>query len=176
MADEENEAPAKSGGLVKMLIFGVVGLIVIVGSQLGTLILARTMMPDLIFPEWMMAMAPPPPEVEEEVEPLPPPVYTRMDPSIVVSYQNGQSVRFLQVTLEAMARDQESIDNFTLHSPRIRNDLLMLFASETLDSLATIEAKEIVRQAALDKINSILQEESPESEIEDVFFTSFVVQ
>lgn len=178
MADEdkEGEAEAKSGGgLIRMLIFGVVGIVVIVGAQLGTLIMARSMMPDLIYPEWMMALAPQPEELEE----MPsegPPVYTKMDPSIVVSYQNGDKVRFLQVTLEAMARDEESIAAFELHAPRIRNNLLMLFANESLDTLGTIEGKEDIRRRSLEEVNDILGEESPTAKIEDVYFTAFVVQ
>ena len=79
-----------------------------------------------------------------------------IDPSFVVSYQTDSSVRFLQIQIEAMARDEESIEAFEMHSPRIRNDLLLLFASESLDELSTREGKERVRQKAFEQINEIL--------------------
>ena len=180
MADEENEtegeAEAKSGGgLVKMLIFAVVGMVVMIGGQLGTLILAKSMMPDLIYPEWMMAMAPQPEEMEE-LPPDTPPIYTKLNPPVVVSYQSGDSIRFLQITMEAMARTEESIDAFNLHSPHIRNNLLLMFASESLDHLSTTEGKEMMRQASLDEVNEILKAEDPTTGIEDLYFTAFVVQ
>lgn len=178
MAEEENENEPEEksgGGLVKMLIFGVVGLVVMMGAQLGTLIVAKSMMPDLIYPEWMMALAPEP----EEVEAIPadaPPIYTKLNPPVVVSYQSGDSVRFLQVTMEAMARTEESIDAFNLHSPHIRNNLLLMFASESLDHLSTVEGKELMREASLEEVNEILKSEDPTTMIEDLYFTAFVVQ
>ena len=182
MADEKEQddsgATAKSGGgVVKTLGLGV-GLIVVVAvSQIGTMIVAKSMLPELIYPEWMMALAPVPEEVEEVTHAPPaPPVYTRVNPSLVVSYQTDSSVRFLQVTLEAMARDQASIEAFELHSPRIRNDLLMMFASETLEELSTREGKERARKMALDQVRKILAEESSTAKIEDLYFTSFVLQ
>ena len=184
MAEEDNETEteteteAKSGGgMIKMLVFALVGMGVMIGGQIGTLIIAKSMMPDLIYPEWMMALAPEPePEEEEEVPVAAPPIYSKLNPSVVVSYQNGESVRFLQVTLEAMARDEASIDSFQLHSPHIRNNLLLLFASESLEELSTIEGKEKMRQASLEEVNTILQREDPGAKIEDVYFTAFVVQ
>jgi len=177
-SENENAAEAKSGGgMVRMLMFAVVGIIVMVGGQLGTLIIAKSMLPGLIYPEWMMALAPEPePEAEEPEQPPAPPIYTKLNPSIVVSYQNGDSVRFLQITLEAMARSEESIEAFELHAPHIRNNLLLMFASESLDHLSTVEGKELMRQRSLEEVNDIIQGESPDTEIEDVYFTGFVVQ
>jgi flagellar FliL protein len=134
------------------------------------------MMPDLMYPDWMMAMAPEPAPEEEEIVPDAPPIYTKMNPPVVVSYQSGDSVRFLQVTLEAMARSEESIDAFQLHSPHIRNNLLLMFAKESLEKLSTIEGKESIRRDSLQEVNEILQAESPGTKIEDLYFTAFVVQ
>jgi flagellar FliL protein len=184
MADEDknettDEAASKpkSGGLGKMLGMGVGLVVLIIGGQFATLILAKSMMPQLIYPAWMMALAPVE-VVEEEVstEPPPPPLYSRIDPTIVVSFQNGSQVRFLQITLEAMARDQASIEAFELHSPKIRNNLLLLFGSQSLDDMATREGKERVRQLALEEVRSALAQDAKDAKIEDLYFTSFVVQ
>jgi len=178
MADEDKDDEVETrsgGGLIKMLIFGLVGIVVVVGANLGTLIVAKSMLPDLVYPEWMMALKPAPEELEE-MPAQGPPVYTKMNPSIVVSYQTGDKVRFLQITLEAMARSEASIEAFELHAPRIRNNLLMLFASESLEFMSTTEGKEAMRQRSLEEVNAILGEESPPTRIEDIYFTAFVVQ
>ena len=184
MADDKETsdgeaAPGKqSGGIVKMAIMGV-GLIgVMIGVQLGTLIIAKSMMPEMLFPDWMLALQPVPEVVEElqPKQPLAPAVYTRLNPSIVVSYQEGDTVRFLQVTLEAMARDEESIAAFELHTPQIRNNLLALLSDEDLEELTTREGKDRVRKKSLEEVQSILAAEDPNVEIEDLYFTSFVLQ
>jgi flagellar FliL protein len=177
-AAEEGKGEAKSGGMIKMLGIGVGLIVVMIGGQIGTLILAKSVLPNLIYPDWMMALAP----VEVVAEtvapdvPPPPPLYTRIDPTIVVSFQSGSQVRFLQVTLEAMARDQASIEAFELHSPKIRNNLLMLLGSQSLEDMATREGKERVRQLALEEVRNALAEDAKSAKIEDLYFTSFVVQ
>lgn len=179
--DGEVTAAVKTGGgLGKALGIGLALIVAIIAGQLGTIIVAKSFLPSLIYPDWMLAMAPPPPvrEVEPEPEPEPtgPPLYTRINPSLVVSYPSGSTVRFLQVTLEAMARDQAAVEAFELHSPRVRNDLLLLFAGKSLDELATRDGQEKVRKEALKAVQDIIAKESPGPNIEDLYFTSYVVQ
>jgi flagellar protein FliL len=181
MAEDQatgDTAPTKSGGgLGKTLGLGVVLIVAVIAGQLGTIIVAKNLLPNLMYPDWMLAMAPEPEVEETPPAPPAPPLYTRINPSLVVSFQSGSSVRFLQVTLEAMARDQAAVEAFELHSPRIRNDLLLLFASKSLDGLATREGQEMVRKEALEAVKAIIAKESPGGpNIEDLYFTSFVVQ
>jgi flagellar protein FliL len=174
--EDTGTAAAKTGGLGKALAIGLTLVVAIIAGQLGTIIVAKSFLPSLIYPEWMLAMAPAPEIAEAEPEPIAPPLYTRINPSLVVSFQSGSSVRFLQVTLEAMARDQAAVEAFEFHSPRIRNDLLLLFASKSLDELGTRDGQERARKEALKVVQDIIAEESPGPNIEDLYFTSFVVQ
>ncbi|MCC5793134.1 MAG: flagellar basal body-associated FliL family protein [Chromatiales bacterium] len=105
-----------------------------------------------------------------------PPQYVPLDPPLVVTFQDGQTLRFLQVAVEVMAREDRVVGAFNTHSPVIRNNLLMLLGSPTLEQLISREGKEELRLAALAEVQKILTEQTGDPGIEDLFFTSFVVQ
>lgn len=105
-----------------------------------------------------------------------PAVYYAFDPPLIVNFDDEQAVRFLQLQMDVLARDQETIEAVKLHSPVIRNNLLMLMNGRDYKALMTREGKEKLRQECLKEIQRILTKETGKPGIEDVFFTSFVVQ
>ena len=105
-----------------------------------------------------------------------PAVYLAMAPSFVVNLADDEAMRFLQIDLEIMARNPKVIDAAKDHMPRLRNSMLMLFGQQRFHDLSTREAKEALRKQALDEIRHTLQEEHAPSEVEAVYFTSFVMQ
>ena len=94
------------------------------------------------------------------------------------------SIRFLQVTVELMSRDEHVIAALKTHMPVIRNNLLMLLGGQAIGSLTNREDKEKIRAQALAEVRKIVKENPPEDEddeehpgtVEDLYFTSFVVQ
>ncbi|HEX4896528.1 MAG TPA: flagellar basal body-associated FliL family protein [Solimonas sp.] len=115
-------------------------------------------------------------EGEAPAEPKAPAVYQSLDPAFVVNLGSPQGQRFLQVQVELMGRDPKVPDVVTLHAPRIRNALLLLFSQQTIEELSTREGKEKVQAAALAEVRNILKSEGAEVEIEALYFTSFVLQ
>jgi flagellar FliL protein len=105
-----------------------------------------------------------------------PAVYFAFDPPLIVNFDDEQAVRFLQLQMEVLARDPAAIEAVKLHSPVIRNNLLMLMNGRDYKSLMNREGKEKLRQECLKEIQRILTKETGKPGIEDVFFTSFVVQ
>jgi flagellar FliL protein len=102
-------------------------------------------------------------------------VYYAIDPPLVVNFEDGSAVRFLQITMEAMSKDQKAIDAVTKNVPLIRNNLLLLMGNRDFQSLMSRDGKEKLRTEALAEVRSIAKKEgSPE--IDDILFTSFVVQ
>ena len=59
-------------------------------------------------------------EDAEDDEPLEPALYTALDPPFVVSYDSEGGPRYLQLTLQAMARSEKTIEAVKQHSPAIR--------------------------------------------------------
>jgi flagellar FliL protein len=104
-----------------------------------------------------------------------PPVYHAFEP-LIVNFEESGELRFLQVTVEVMARDPKAIAAVQSNTPFLRNNLLLLIGSRDMKQLLTREGKEQLRALALSEVRAALKQVSPESEIEDVYFSSFVMQ
>jgi len=105
-----------------------------------------------------------------------PAIYIPLDPAFVVNFADGGKAKFLQVSVEVMTRHSEVVEHVTTHMPVIRNNLVLLFSSQTYDSVSTLEGKEALREEALGVIQKILEEETGDPGVEAVYFTSFVMQ
>jgi flagellar FliL protein len=113
---------------------------------------------------------------EEEEEPLAPALYTALDPPFVVSFDQEGGARYLQLTLQAMARSEETIAAVKQHSPAIRNSVLFKLSGYELEALNSQAGKEQLRHDLLDAANEILAKNDVEEAIEELYFTSLVVQ
>ncbi len=102
-------------------------------------------------------------------------VYYAIDPPLVVNFEDGSAVRFLQITMEIMARDQQAIDSVQKNIPLIRNNLLLLMSNRNYQTLMSREGKEKLREEALAEIRAVQKKQGGE-DVEDLLFTSFVVQ
>ena len=110
-------------------------------------------------------------------EPKAPAIYVEFQPPFVVNFDAKGVMRFLQVSMQVMTRDHETSELIKLHDPKIRNNMLLLLGSQTLDTISTMEAKEELRKKALETIAKIVDDEGGEGKkVEDLFFTSFVMQ
>ena len=111
---------------------------------------------------------------EPEV-PKAPPVYHAFEPLVVNFDENGE-LRFLQVTVEVMARDPKTIAAVEANTPVLRNDLLLLVGSSDMKALLTREGKEALRAQARKGVQSTMARLSAGSKSEDLYFTGFVMQ
>ena len=105
-----------------------------------------------------------------------PAVYLALDPAFVVNFEDQGVVRFLQITVEVGTHDPLVLDAVKLHMPIIRNNLVMLFSSQDLKSITSREAKEKLRAEALAEIRKVLEDQTGDPGVENVYFTSFVMQ
>ena len=130
---EENEAAeqaaeAKSGGGMVGKIINAVGILVLViAGNIATNVIVRDFMPGFA-PGAAVSAADSEAEGDEaaEEEPKGPPIYLALDPPLVASIDDGESIRFLQITVEVMSRQQSALNAVVTHTPVIRNNLLML--------------------------------------------------
>ena len=102
-------------------------------------------------------------------------LFYAIDPPLVVNFEDGSAVRFLQISMEVMGKDQKSIDSVQRNMPLIRNNLLLLMSNRDYQSLMSREGKEKLRQEALTEIRAV-QKKQGGADVEDLLFTSFVVQ
>ena len=85
-------------------------------------------------------------------------------------------LRYLQIGLTVMARNQQIIDAVNQSMPQIRNDLILLFSNQKMEVLNSLNGKEKLRIQALAQIQGILTREIGIPGVEAVYFTAFVLQ
>lgn len=115
-------------------------------------------------------------EEEKDDKPLAPALYTALDPPFVVSFDQEDGARFVQLTLQAMARNEKTIAAVKQHAPAIRNSVLFKLSGYELEVLNTQTGKEQLRHDLLGAANEILAKNSVSPGIEELYFTSLVVQ
>jgi flagellar FliL protein len=102
--------------------------------------------------------------------------YVPMDPPFVVNFNADTDIRFLQITVEVGTRNPDVVELVKEHRPAIRNSLVMLFGNQDPYTLNTREGKEKLRSDTLAEIQKVMEEETGDTAVENVFFTSFVMQ
>jgi flagellar FliL protein len=187
--EEKAEAPPpkpKGSGHMKLVIVGAIALFVaLVGAQVAGPLL-NNMIAGAAHAEGEEEAALEDEEfiaeevVEEgehaEEEPLAQAVYTALDPPFVVSYDTEDGPRYVQLTLQAMARSEETVAAVKQHAPAIRNSVLFKLGGYELEVLATQAGKEQLRQELLVASNEILTKNRVDGSIEELYFTSLVIQ
>jgi len=184
MADEADAPPPpakKAGALVGNLMNGVGIFALTLGAVVvGGFINARLHpLPDLKLDKdgKITAIAPVPSAAGKGAEggSGKPSLYYAIDPPLVVNFEDGSAVRFLQISVEIMAHDEKAIDSVQKNTPLIRNNLLLLMSNRNYQAMMSREGKDKFRQEALAEVRAVQKKEgSPD--VDDVLFTSFVVQ
>nr|WP_255693020.1 flagellar basal body-associated FliL family protein [Luteimonas sp. XNQY3] len=103
--------------------------------------------------------------------------YLPMTPAFVVNLDGTPlGPRYLQVEVQLVTRDPLAVAQLQQHEPALRARLLMLFAQQTYDGVATREGKEALQAEALEEVRTLMVEETGKPTAEALLFTSFVTQ
>ena len=116
------------------------------------------------------------PKTAEEVVVKGDPVYVDLKPPFTVNLDPEDSVGFLQVSMQVLTHDEDVASELSKHSPLIRNNLVTLFSQQKSIDLRTSSGKQDLQQSALDLVQSIINDHGSGGDVEDVFFTTFVMQ
>ncbi|MDX1490434.1 MAG: flagellar basal body-associated FliL family protein [Pseudohongiellaceae bacterium] len=164
MADEdqinEGEGTAKPAGKSKkLLIIAAAVLILLLGGGAT----------------WFFVLSPS--NGEPKPVSLGPVQYLEISPSFIVNFPYQGRQRFLQANVTVMARDAAALAAVSEHMPAIRHNLNTLFSAQMLNVVDQPSSGiERLRALATEEIQAILQEEIGRDGIEEVLFTSFVLQ
>jgi len=107
---------------------------------------------------------------------LEPAIYVPLEPAFTVNFGDAGSGRYISLQLEAMTRDPKVDSALQDHLPAIRNAILLLLGEITDANIADSEAKDELRTTIRDTIRKILLRNGAESSVEQVYFTSLVMQ
>lgn len=167
----------------KVIIFTMLGIVLLAGTVVGTLFVAKT----YLLPQAAAHAAPAAAAAgsaghgaQPAAEPAPSATidatYKTIDPAFVVNIQDGPRFRFLQVEVDVMTRDSTAFARLDKVMPRVKSELTMLFGSLQRENVQTVEGQKALQAQALEVINTVLKEETGKDGIAAVYFTKFVVQ
>lgn len=115
-------------------------------------------------------------ETNEHGKPSASAEYLALGPTMVVNLADEDMTHYLQVEVQVLARQKETIENLKLHDPQIRNNLLLLFAQQKSTDLRTREGRAHLQEAALEEVQKVLKAETGKAGVEALYFTNFVTQ
>ncbi len=178
--DLDNDAETQASGgksKSKLLIIIVIAVVLLGISAAATLFLTGMLSGEDDAAAASQEAAPAKTAEKDKVGKLKAPLnYVPMDPPFVVNFSGDSDIRFLQITLEVGTRNPDMVERIKEQRPLIRNSLVMLFSNQDPVVLNTREGKEQLRAEALSEIRKVMKQETGDSAVENVFFTSFVMQ
>ena len=103
-------------------------------------------------------------------------LYYKLGPELIVNFEGGGRARYLQLGIEVMTYDKKALPALELHTPMLRNELILLLSDKTYEELITREGKEQLAAAALEVVREAMTEQYGSPVVETLYFTSFVMQ
>jgi len=172
----EVEKPKKKGKLLKIIVI-VFSILLLLGGAIGaTLYFTGALTGDHSTAADESADAKDKGKSSKKKSKKEAPIYFAFDPPFVVNFVENNQIRYLQITMEVMTREEEVVENLKTHMPVIRNNLILVFSNQTYDTISTSEGKLKLRDEALAEIQQVLKNETGKTGVEAVYFTSFVMQ
>ncbi|MGM0906836.1 MAG: flagellar basal body-associated protein FliL [Pseudomonadota bacterium] len=171
--NEEEQTEEKAGGKKKKLILsGIIGIVLIVTVVLVLWLFGGSSSSDE--PAATASGSPAPssssrPEVGNAL-------YVGMPRAFVFIVPGDSRERTVQIKAQLMVRGEENEELAKKHIPLIEGTLHEVFSSSTADRLKTAEGKGQLRELALTEVRSALEEVTGKPVVEQVLFTSLVMQ
>lgn len=178
--DSEDNSKKKKGLDKKLILFIVLILVLVAVSIGGTLLAVKLLTPEPSVSNMDENVnAGDPDELvseEAEIEIKPPAIYFPMKPALIVNFPARGRQRYLQAEITLMSREDDVIEAIEIHMPMIRNALILTFSGHDYQELQTDEGRELLRQAVLMEVQTIMEREIGKPGVEKVLFTNFVMQ
>ncbi|MDZ4261784.1 MAG: flagellar basal body-associated FliL family protein [Pseudomonadota bacterium] len=163
--DDVAEKPA-GGGKKKMVIMIAVIILILGGGTAGTLYFTG-----------MLGGGAKLEEAAKNEEPAKhEPIYFAFEKPFVVNFETESGLRFLQVGVELMSYDPLAIEAVKTHTPVIKNNIILMFSNQSFESLSNRDGKDKLRDQTLKEIQSVMEKYFGKPGVEEIYFTSFVMQ
>ena len=188
MSEESPAAPKKKGGKMKKLIFFVFLPLLLIGGGIGAGVYAASAglighkagkqldpnRPKLVLKEGQSG----PTDLPENKRPSPEvykSTYVPMEQPFTSNLRDTDG--YLQLGLGVSTfYDQKVTDHLKDSDMPVRSAVLEVLATQTADSLDTPQGKVMLRQQLKAAINRVLQQREGFGGVDDVYFTSFIIQ
>ena len=102
--------------------------------------------------------------------------YFNLEPSFLVNFPHQGRQRYLQADISVMSRDEAALLAVQQHMPAIRHRLNNVLSAQVMLVFEDPSGIEALRQLAAQEVQKVLVEEIGREGVEDLLFTSFVMQ
>ena len=103
--------------------------------------------------------------------------YVSLGDAMVLNLRNeSRRLTFLQLKADVLISDSSAEETIKTHIPAIRHQLIVLLSEQKANDMKSPDKREEVRKVATAKIPELVEELSGSREVEDVLFSSFLVQ
>jgi flagellar FliL protein len=150
--------PPKKPRLSKKLLFILLSLVAVIAAGGGAAF-------------WLLK-----PSSPATAKPAGPAQYIALEPAFVVNLADDGAARYLQADVQLQTRDADTAAAVALHTPIIRNKLLLLFGQQTSQQLVGRNGKEQLQAQALAEVKNTLRAQHAASQVDALLFTSIVIQ
>ena len=165
MADNKEAPEEEAKGGKKKLIIIIVGALLLVGIGVGVAL--------------MFLGGDEPAATDEVVEEAKPekgdPTYVEFKP-FTVNLGPDDPVGFLQVQIHVLTYFSEVAEELEVHKPLIRNNLTLLFGEQSSADIRLPDGKKELQKKVKESVQQVIKEYGNGGEIDNIFFTNFVMQ
>lgn len=104
--------------------------------------------------------------------------YVTLSPPFVGNYglDGTPKLKVYKADVALRVTGEESTKLVKANEPLIRNQLVALFAQQSIETMNNVEAKEKLRQEALKQTQQIMNDETGKPVVEDLLFNNLIIQ
>ncbi len=113
---------------------------------------------------------------EEQPEALAERSYWPLEPPFVLNFEGKSKARYMQIGLEVATTNSKAYEAVKKHLPVIRNEIVLLLSGQKYEEIVTPEGKEQLRAELIETVNKVLKQHKVKKGIDNIYFTSFVMQ
>jgi len=120
--------------------------------------------------------APPAEEVQAKAEPAKPPRFLVVDPFTVNLQNEGAGDQFLQISFSLQLADEKQEELIKQYLPQARSRLLLLLSGKKASEISSVDGKKKLAEEIVEQLKVPFSPQVPALVVNNVFFTSFVIQ
>jgi len=103
--------------------------------------------------------------------------YVELSPPFVANFgTSSKKLKYVKAEVSLRVPSEEAAALIEANKPLVRHHIVMLLSSQSAKDMAQPNSQELIRQAALAVIKEAMMEETGAEQVDDLLFTSFVVQ
>lgn len=102
--------------------------------------------------------------------------YFGFEPDIITNYIGASSKKmgYVRVTVDLMLSNNSDIAIVEHHTPLLRDAIVEIFSKEPEEKIKSLTGREEIRAKCIEKLKSLLKEETGQEIIREVLFTKYL--